>query len=93
MPSAAPEKWERASRRKPSVRFQERSNSSDVTSHAPSQHGRTRTPKQLARNAKNPWKTFGFVADRTGTELLDVFSNVFLRIRKVLKASRWLQDK
>ena len=30
-------------------------------------HGRYRTPKQLARNAKNPGKTFGFVADRTGT--------------------------
>ena len=25
--------------------------------HAPSQHGRYRTPKQLARNAKNPGKT------------------------------------
>ena len=25
--------------------------------HAPSQHGRTRTPKELARNAKNPGKT------------------------------------
>jgi hypothetical protein len=25
--------------------------------HAPSQHGRTRTPNKLARNAKNPGKT------------------------------------
>jgi hypothetical protein len=48
--------------------------------------------KAIAHYAKTPGKTFGFVADRTGTELLGVFSNVFLRIRKVLKASRWLQD-
>jgi hypothetical protein len=54
---------------------------------------RHRKPKELAKNAKNTGKIFGFVADRTGTELLGVFSNVFLRIRKVLKASRWLQDK
>jgi hypothetical protein len=27
----------------------------------------------LARNAKNPGKTFGFAAERTGTELLAVF--------------------
>ena len=31
-------------------------------------HGRYRTPKELARNAKNPGKTFGFAAERTGTE-------------------------
>ena len=31
-------------------------------------HGRAGTPKQLARNAKNPGKTFGFAAERTGTE-------------------------
>ena len=36
--------------------------------HAPSQHGRYRRPKQLARNAKTPRKTFGFAAERTGTE-------------------------
>ena len=39
-------------------------------------HGRYRRPKELARNAKNPGKTFGFAAERTGTELLGVFSNV-----------------
>jgi hypothetical protein len=31
-------------------------------------HGRAGKPKQLARNAKNPGKTFGFAAERTGTE-------------------------
>jgi hypothetical protein len=31
-------------------------------------HGRAGKPKQLARNAKNPGKTFGFTAERTGTE-------------------------
>ena len=36
-------------------------------------HGRYRRPKELARNAKNPGKTFGFAAERTGTELLGVF--------------------
>jgi hypothetical protein len=36
-------------------------------------HGRYRRPKELARNAKNPGKTFGFAAERTGTELLSVF--------------------
>ena len=36
-------------------------------------HGRYRTPKQLGRNAKNPGETFGFAAERTGTELFDVF--------------------
>ncbi len=41
-------------------------------------HGRYRTPKQLARYAKNPGKTFGFAAERTGTEQLSVFP-VFLR--------------
>ena len=40
-------------------------------------HGRYRTPKQLARNAKNPGKTFGFAAERTGTELLGVFPMFF----------------
>jgi hypothetical protein len=41
-------------------------------------HGRAGKPKQLARNAKNPGKTFGFAAERTGTEQLSVFP-VFLR--------------
>jgi len=49
--------------------------------HAPSQHGRYRTPKQLARNAKNPGKTFGFAAERTGTELLGVFPLVLVSSR------------
>jgi hypothetical protein len=44
-------------------------------------HGRAGTPKQLARNAKNPGKTFGFAAERTGTELFDVFP-MFLKVRK-----------
>ena len=51
-------------------------NASAARRYAPSQHGRHRTPKQLARNAKKLRKTFAFVADRTGTELLGVFSNV-----------------
>ena len=41
-------------------------------------HGRAGKPKQLARYAKNPGKTFGFAAERTGTELFDVFP-VFLK--------------
>jgi hypothetical protein len=36
-------------------------------------HGRAGKPKQLARNAKNPGKTFGLPAERTGTELSGVF--------------------
>ena len=44
-------------------------------------HGRYRTPKELARNAKNPGKTFGFAAERTGTELFDVFP-MFLDVSK-----------
>jgi len=40
-------------------------------------HGRYRRPKELARNAKNPGKTFGFAAERTGTELLGVFPMFF----------------
>ena len=39
-------------------------------------HGRAGKPKQLARNAKNPGKTFGFAAERTGFELLAVFPMV-----------------
>jgi len=31
-------------------------------------HGLAGKPKQLARNAKNSWKTFGFAAERTGFE-------------------------
>jgi hypothetical protein len=34
---------------------------------------RHRRPKQLARNAKNLGKTRVLPAERTGTELLDVF--------------------
>jgi hypothetical protein len=40
-------------------------------------HGRAGKPKQLARNAKNPGKTFGFAAERTGTELFNVFPMFF----------------
>jgi hypothetical protein len=35
--------------------------------------GATDGQRNFARNAKNPWKTFGFLAERTGTELLSVF--------------------
>jgi hypothetical protein len=35
----------------------------------------------LARNAKNPEKTFGFLAERTGTEHFDVFP-MFLKSSK-----------
>ena len=49
--------------------------------------------KAIGQKCEKPWENQGFAAERTGTELLGVFSNVFLRIRKVLKASRWLQDK
>ena len=65
-PCKSPVFWRRSATR----------NASAARRYAPSQHGRHRTPKQLARNAKNLRKTFGFVADRTGTELLGVFSNV-----------------
>ena len=44
-------------------------------------HGRAGKPKQLARNAKNPGETFGFAAERTGTELFDVFP-MFLDVSK-----------
>ena len=44
-------------------------------------HGRAGKPKQLARNANNPGKTFGFAAERTGTELFDVFP-IFLKSSK-----------
>ncbi len=49
-------------------------------------HGRYRTPKQLARNAKNPVWFFstGFkkLTERTGAELFDVFP-MFLGCSKV----------
>ena len=48
-------------------------------------HGRAGKPKQLARNAKNPGKTFGFAAERTGTELFYVFP-------MVLKGSKGNED-
>jgi hypothetical protein len=40
-------------------------------------HGRYRTPKELARNAKTPGETFGFAAERIGIELFDVFPMFF----------------
>ena len=50
--------------------------------HAPSQHGRYRRPKQLARNAKNPGKTRVF--ERRGPESnFWVFSLCFVLVRKV----------
>jgi len=36
-------------------------------------HGRAGKPKELRRNAKKPGETFGFWAERTGTELVGVF--------------------
>jgi hypothetical protein len=52
-------------------------------------------PEMRKTQGKPGFCSTGFkkLTERTGTELLGVFSNVFLRIRKVLKASRWLQDK
>jgi hypothetical protein len=42
---------------------------------------RHRKPKLLARNAKNPGETRVLPAERTGTELFDVFP-VFLKVSK-----------
>ena len=55
-------------------------------------HGRYRTPKQLARNAKNPGKTFGFAAERTGTELFDVLS-MFLGFERYLLTLAYADNK
>jgi hypothetical protein len=48
-------------------------------------HGRAGKPKQLARYAKNPGKTFGFAAERTGTEHFAVFPMVLREFERCLK--------
>ena len=74
-------------------------NASAARRHAPSCMGATELqrnwPEMRKTQGKPGFCSTGFkkLTERTGTELLGVFSNVFLRIRKVLKASRWLQDK
>ena len=47
-------------------------------------NGRAGKPKQLAQYAKNPGKTYGFAAERTGTERLPVFSVIFTVGREIL---------
>ena len=81
-PCKSPVFWRRSATR----------NASAARRYAPSQHGRHRTPKQLARNAKNPGKTFGFAAERTGTELFDVLS-MFLGFERYLLTSAYADNK
>jgi hypothetical protein len=59
-------------------------NASAARCHAPSQHGRYRRPKQLARNAKNPTETRVFERRGQGPNSL-MFSPMFL---ESLKGSR-----
>jgi hypothetical protein len=59
--------------------------------HAPSQHGRYRRPKELARNAKNPGRTR--VLERRGQEPnFSVFSLCFVIVRKALHSSGRLEE-
>jgi hypothetical protein len=59
----------------------------NTTSQAPCTelHWRYRTPKQLARNAKNPWENQGFAAERTETELFDGFPTFLKQFERYVK--------
>jgi hypothetical protein len=44
-------------------------------------HGWAQKAKAIGRKCEKPWENQGFTAERTGTELFDVFP-VFLKVSK-----------